>query len=93
MERKIHFREKWRIFWGILGEAELILWIGEQRKNTFRELRNFLSRIWGDQCIIFKDQGSTDPPPGGPQYGVVMALCCSELQSSVNEITIWKRVK
>ena len=23
------------------------------------------SGIWGDQCIIFRDQGSTDPP-GGP---------------------------
>ena len=22
---------------------------------------NFLSGIWGDQCIIFRDQGSTDP--------------------------------
>ena len=26
----------------------------------------FLSGIWGDQCIIVRDQGSTDPP-GGPR--------------------------
>ena len=33
-------------------------------KNTFRELRYFLSGIWGHQCIIFRDQGRTDPPGG-----------------------------
>ena len=39
----MHFRENWLIFLGVLGEAELILRIGfwEQRKNTFRKLRNF----------------------------------------------------
>ena len=25
---------------------------------------NFHLVIWGDQCIIFRDQGSTDPPGG-----------------------------
>ena len=30
-------------------------------KYTFRELRNFHSGNLGDQCIIFRDQGSTDP--------------------------------
>ena len=64
MERKIHFRDNWLIFWGIWGEAELILRILEQMKNTFREQRNFISRIWGSQCIIFSDQGSTDPLGG-----------------------------
>ena len=29
------------------------------------ELRNFLSGIWGDRGIIFRDQGSTDPRPQG----------------------------
>ena len=38
---------------------------GEQRQNIFREPRQLFSGIWGDQCIIFRDQGSTDPP-GGP---------------------------
>ena len=66
MKRTLHFRENWLTFWGIWGEAELILRIGEQSKNIFRELRYFLSGIWGDKYIIFKDQGSTDPP-GGPQ--------------------------
>ena len=26
---------------------------------------DFLSGIWGEQCIIFRDQGSADPPPWG----------------------------
>ena len=31
------------------------------KENTLRELRNFLSGIRGDQCIIVRGQGSTDP--------------------------------
>ena len=65
MERTLHFRENWLTFWGIWGEAELILRIWVQRKTIFRELRYFLSGIWGDKCIIFRNQGSTDPPLGG----------------------------
>ena len=68
MEMKIHFRENWLIFYGIWGEAELILRIWGANENTFstfRELRNFLSGIRGNQCIIFRDQGSTDPQGGG----------------------------
>ena len=61
MERKIHFREKWLKIW---VEAELNLRIWGAKENTFRELRDFLSVILGDQCIIFRDQGSTDPPGG-----------------------------
>ena len=60
MERKIHFWEHWLIRLGIWGEAEIILRIWGAKENTFRELRNFLSVIEGDQCIIFRDQGSTD---------------------------------
>ena len=48
-------------FGGFGGEAELIQRIRGAKENTFRELRNFLSVIWGDQCIIFRDQGRTDP--------------------------------
>ena len=66
MERKIHFRENWFIFWGIWGEAALILRIWGAKENIFRELRNFLLEILGDQCIIFMDIGSTDHR--GPQY-------------------------
>ena len=49
-DRKIHFRENWLIFWGILGEAEFILGICGARQNTFRELR-----------IFFSDMGRTMP--------------------------------
>ena len=59
---KKHFRENWLIFLEIWGEAELILRIWGVKENKFNELRNFLSGIWGDQRIIIRDQGSTDPP-------------------------------
>ena len=49
------------IFGDSVGGAELILRIWGTKENTFRELRTFLSWIWGDQLIIFGDQGSTDP--------------------------------
>ena len=63
MERKLHFRENWLICLGFWGEAELILriWGPNTWGNTFSALRNFLSGIWGDQYIIFRDQGNTDP--------------------------------
>ena len=35
-----------------------------KRQNTFRELKSFLSGIWGGHCIFFRDQGSTDLPLG-----------------------------
>ena len=50
-------------FWGG-GEAGLILGNCEARQNTFRELRKFCSGIWGVQCIILREQGSTDSPLG-----------------------------
>ena len=62
----MHFRENWLIFLGIWGEAELFLGIWGAKANNFREKRKFFSGIWGDQCIIFRDLGSTDPPWGGP---------------------------
>ena len=58
MERKMHFRENWLIFW---GEAELILRIWEAKGKYFQGAKNFLSVILGDQCFIFRDQGSTHP--------------------------------
>ena len=63
-ERKIHFRENWLIFWGNLGEAELILGICEARQNTFRELMKKISGILVDQCIILREHRL---PPGRPQ--------------------------
>ena len=76
MKRKIHFRENWLIFLGIWGEAELILRIWGAKENTFRELRNFLSGIWDDQCILFRDKGSTDPPLGASN----LFLACMYLE-------------
>ena len=32
--------------------------------NTFRATMTFFAGRRGDQCIIFRDQGSTDPPGG-----------------------------
>ena len=54
------------IFLGIWGEDELFLGIWGAKANTFREtIKSFAGRR-GDECIIFRDQGSTIPP-GGPQ--------------------------
>ena len=92
---KIHFRENWLIFYGIWGEAELILRIWGANENsfsTFRELRNFLSGIRGNQCIIFRDQGSTDPQGGGALWHA-QALNTHTLSGSptTTEIsTVWK---
>ena len=47
---------------GIWGEAELILRIWRAKEKYFQGAEEFSSGIWGDQCIIFRDQGSTDPP-------------------------------
>ena len=47
---------------GIWGVAELFKGFGEQMQNTFRETSKLFSGILGDQCIIFRDQVSTDPP-------------------------------
>ena len=59
------FRENWFIFWGIWEEAELFLGIWGAKANTFRETRTLFAGRRGDQCIIFRDQGSTDHPPWG----------------------------
>ena len=47
MERKIHFRENWLIFFGIVGEAELILGIWGAKAKYFQ----------GAEEIIFRDLG------------------------------------
>ena len=66
----MHFRKNWQIFLGNWGEAELILRIWGAKKNTFRELRNFLSGIWRDQWIFFRDQGPQTTPLGASY------ICC-----------------
>ena len=36
-------------------------------QNTFRKPMKLFLGIWGDRCIVFRDQGTTDPPsPWGP---------------------------
>ena len=55
--------ENWLIFWGIKGDAELILGICGARQNTFRELRIFV-RDFGRSMHFLREQGSTDPPWG-----------------------------
>ena len=50
------------LFFG--GEAELFLGIWGAKANTLREKRTLFAGRRGDQCIIFRDQGSTDPPGG-----------------------------
>ena len=68
-KEKTYFRENWLKFLGIWGAAELFWGFGEHKQNTFRELRQKLTGIWGDQSIIFRELGSKDPPLGGPHFG------------------------
>ena len=57
----------------ILGRIGLYFWGFGETLNYFRDLGKrrqiLLGRrghyLQGDQCIIFRDQGSTDPPPWG----------------------------
>ena len=60
----MHFMENWLIFLGIWGEAELFLGIWGAKANNFREKRKLFSGSLGDQCIIFRDLGSTYTPWG-----------------------------
>ena len=47
MERTLHSRENGLIFWGILGEAELILRIWEAKEKYFQ----------GAEILSFRDLG------------------------------------
>ena len=77
--------ENWLIFLGIWGEAELFLGIWGANPNAFREMRTLFAGRRGDQCIIFRDQGSTDPP-GGPHYS---ALCFGGSEMSAGLIILF----
>ena len=61
---KDFYRENGLIFLGNWGEATLVLRIWGTKENYFQGAEDFFSRLWGDQCIIFRDQRSTDPPCG-----------------------------
>ena len=73
-ERKIYFRVNWLKVLGIRGAAELIWGFGEHKQNTFRELRQKFSGIWGDQSIIFRELGSKDPPGGLHSFPVFISF-------------------
>ena len=58
------FKGELALFLGIWGATELFLGIWGAKANNFREKRKLFSGSWGDQCIIFRDLGSTYPPRG-----------------------------
>ena len=67
------------------GSGEKLVYFkefGEQRQNTFREPSQLFSGIWGDQCIIFRDQGRTDPPPPPPGTGQLVPKSTRTLVNS-----------
>ena len=47
MERTLYFRKNWLIFWGIWGEAELILRIWGAKEKYFQ----------GAEVLSFRDLG------------------------------------
>ena len=53
--------ENWLLFWGIWGEAELILGICRASQNTFRELKTFF-RDLGRSMHYFKRAREHRPP-------------------------------
>ena len=59
MERKNRFAENWLIFC-FLGEAELILRLWGTKAKYSQGSEN-----WVEQCIIVREQGSTDPSSRG----------------------------
>ena len=66
MQRKIHLWENELIFWGIWGEAELILMIWGAEKKYFQGAKEFSFRDLGRSVHYF--QGSREHrPPWGPQ--------------------------
>ena len=85
------FRENWLICLGIWGEAELFLGIWGAKVNAFRETRQLFAGIRGDECIIFRDQESTDPPRGLISAFVIRFLG-SITKLATCRITMFKQV-
>ena len=63
-------------------EAELILGIWGEKANLFQGAEKCFSGIWGTQCIIFREQGITDPPP---PPGASTTQCGKKLKITVCE--------
>ena len=68
MERTLHFRENWLTFWGIWGEAELILRIWGAKEKYFQGAEVLSFRDLGEINALFsgiKRAQTPPPPPGG----------------------------
>ena len=66
MERTLHFRENWLIFWGIFGEAELILRIWVAKEKYFQGAQVLSFRDLGEITALFSGiKGAQTPTPGG----------------------------
>ena len=63
MERKIPLRENWLIFWGIWGEAALIIRILGANEKYFQGADEFFGGggFGGDQCIFLGIKGAQTP--------------------------------
>ena len=71
MERTIHFRENWLIFWGIWGEAELTLWIWGAKEKYFQGAEEFSFRDLVRSIHYLQRSREHRPPPlGGGGGGV-----------------------
>ena len=59
------FKKNGLIFWGIWGEAELILRIWGAKERYFQGAEVLFSGIWGDNALFSGIKGAQ--PPWGPQ--------------------------
>ena len=67
MARKIHLRENWLIFWGIWGEAEIILRIWGANEKYSQGAEEFSFMDLGRSMHYF--QGSKEH---GPPWGLII---------------------
>ena len=74
MERKYILGRIGLYFWAIWVEAELILRILGVKRKYFQGAEEFSFNEFGGSCIIFRDQGSTDPL-GASVYNVIFEGC------------------
>ena len=92
---KLRFRENWPIFWEIWEKSELLLGILGAKTNTFKETRTLFAGRRGDQCIIFRDQASTDPLWGphlckGPQIDLKRGSVSVFLKESYSHLCFFQ---
>ena len=67
MERNIQFRENWLIFWGIWGEAELILRIWGAKVKYFQGAEEFSFMDLGRSMHYFPGSREHRPPLGASE--------------------------